>query len=146
MGIARLTLILAAIVGCVAAADRPNVIYILCDDLGYGDVACLNPAGKIATPNFDRIAREGMIFTDAHSGSAVCTPTRYGVLTGRYAWRTSLKSGVLGGLSPRLIEDNRMTVATLFKTQGYHTATIGKWHLGMDWAKKGSGDVATLNV
>jgi arylsulfatase A len=141
-----LLLLLVTFVVCVAAADRPNVIYILCDDLGYGDVACLNPASKIATPNFDRVAREGMIFTDAHSGSAVCTPTRYGVLTGRYAWRTRLKSGVLGGLSPRLIEDNRMTVASLFKAHGYHTAAIGKWHLGMDWAKKGTGDVATLNV
>lgn len=142
----RLLLLLATFVACAAAADRPNVIYILCDDLGYGDVACLNPAGKIATPNFDRVSREGMIFTDAHSGSAVCTPTRYGVLTGRYAWRTRLKNGVLGGLSPRLIEDNRMTVAMLFKAQGYHTAAIGKWHLGMDWAKKGTGDVAALNV
>src|SRR5690349_3230097 len=103
----RFLVLLFTFVACAAAADRPNVIYILCDDLGYGDVACLNPASKIATPNFDRVAREGMVFTDAHSGSAVCTPTRYGLLTGRYAWRTSLKSGVLGGLSPRLIEDNR---------------------------------------
>jgi arylsulfatase A len=146
MGIARLILILATSTACAFAADRPNVIYILCDDLGYGDVACLNPAGKIPTPSFDRVAREGMVFTDAHSGSAVCTPTRYGVLTGRYAWRTSLKNGVLGGLSPRLIEDNRLTVASLFKAQGYHTAAIGKWHLGMDWARKANGDVAKLTI
>ena len=126
------------------AADRPNIVYILCDDLGYGDVACLNPAGKIKTPHMDRIAREGMIFTDAHSGSSVCTPTRYGVLTGRYAWRSKLKNGVLGGLSPRLIEPGRMTVADLLKAQGYHTAAIGKWHLGMDWAKK--GEVSELNI
>jgi arylsulfatase A len=128
------------------AADRPNIVYILCDDLGYGDVSCLNPAGKIKTPHMDRVAREGMIFTDAHSGSAVCTPTRYGVLTGRYAWRSRLKNGVLGGLSPRLIEPDRLTVAALLKNQGYHTAAIGKWHLGMDWAKKGAGNVSELGI
>ncbi len=129
-----------------SAAERPNIVYILCDDLGYGDVSCLNPQGKIRTPHMDRVAREGMIFTDAHSGSSVCTPTRYGVLTGRYAWRTKLKSGVLGGLSPRLIEQGRMTVTDLLKAQGYHTAAIGKWHLGMDWAKQGAGEVAALNI
>jgi hypothetical protein len=97
------------------AADKPNIIYVLCDDLGYGDVSCLNPSGKIKTPHMDRLAREGMIFTDAHSGSSVCTPTRYGVVTGRYAWRTKLQSGVLGGLSPRLIEQGRTTVADFLK-------------------------------
>jgi arylsulfatase A len=130
----------------LCAAERPNFVYILCDDLGYGDVACLNPAGKIATPHMDRVAREGMIFTDAHSGSAVCTPTRYGILTGRYAWRSRLKNGVLGGLSPRLIEPGRLTVASMLKAQGYHTAAIGKWHLGMDWARKGSGEVNATGV
>ena len=128
------------------AAQRPNVVYVLCDDLGYGDVSCLNPKGKIPTPHMDRVAREGIIFTDAHSGSAVCTPTRYGIITGRYAWRSALKNGVLGGLSPRLIEPGRMTVASMLKAQGYHTAAIGKWHLGMDWAKRGSGDVNALGV
>ena len=90
---------------------RPNVVFILCDDLGYGDVACNNPQGKIPTPCVDRLAREGMRFTDAHTTSSVCTPTRYGVLTGRYNWRSRLQSGVLGGLSPRLIEPGRLTVA-----------------------------------
>ncbi len=127
-------------------AAKPNIVYILCDDLGYGDVSALNPQGKIRTPHLDRVAREGMIFTDAHSGSSVCSPTRYGVLTGRYAWRTKLKSGVLGGLSPRLIEQGRMTVADVLKAQGYHTAAIGKWHLGMDWAKKGTGEVSALTI
>jgi arylsulfatase A-like enzyme len=136
--------VLAATVA--SAADKPNIVFILCDDLGYGDVSCLNPDGKIKTPNMDRIAREGMLFTDAHSGSAVCTPTRYGVITGRYAWRSPLKNGVLGGLSPRLIEQGRMTVASMLKSQGYHTAAIGKWHLGMDWVKKGTGDVNVLGV
>ena len=139
-----IVLLAAALRG--SAADRPNILYILCDDLGYGDVACLNPNGKIKTPHMDRLAREGMTFTDAHSGSAVCTPTRYGVLTGRYAWRSRLKSAVLGGLSPRLIEPGRMTVASMLKAQGYHTAAIGKWHLGMDWARKGSGEVAELSI
>ncbi len=130
--------------GELVAAERPNLVYILCDDLGYGDVQCLNPEGKIATPHMDRVGREGMIFTDAHSGSAVCTPTRYGVMTGRYAWRSKLQSGVLGGLSPRLIEPARKTVAAFLKQAGYHTACIGKWHLGMDWVKK--GEVNELNI
>mgnify|MGYP001450467806 CR=1 FL=1 len=143
----KLSLFLFALaVSAAVAADRPNIVYVLCDDLGYGDVSVLNPAGKIKTPHMDRVAREGLIFTDAHSGSAVCTPTRYGVLTGRYAWRSKLKSGVLGGLSPRLIEPGRLTVAALLKAQGYHTAAIGKWHLGMDWAKKGAGGVKPSSV
>src|SRR6266566_6319715 len=91
-------------------ARPPNIVYILADDLGYGDVRCMNPEGKIATPRIDRLAGQGMIFSDAHSGSAVCTPTRYGILTGRYAWRSPLARGVLGGYSPRLIEDARLTV------------------------------------
>ncbi len=111
----------------------PNIVVILCDDLGYGDVACLNPKGKIPTPNLDKIAREGMTFTDAHSGSAVCSPTRYGILTGRYAWRGRLKKGVLGGLSPRLIEPGRLSIAQMLKDRGYQTAALGKWHVGMDW-------------
>ena len=103
-----LALLMAAPLSLSRAAerkpDKPNIVYILADDLGYGDVQCLNPQrGKIKTPNLDRLAREGMAFTDAHSGSSVCTPTRYGILTGRYAWRTRLQSGVLGGLSAPLI-------------------------------------------
>ena len=129
-----------------ASAANPNIIYILCDDLGYGDVKCLNENGKIATPNMDRLAAAGMIFTDAHSGSAVCSPTRYGIMTGRYSWRSPLQSGVLGGLSPRLIEPGRMTVASLLKQHGYATACIGKWHLGMDWVKLPGKDVSELSV
>ena len=119
-----------------AAADKPNIVFILCDDLGYGDVACNNPEGKIHTPHIDRLAAEGMRFTDAHSTSSVCTPTRYSVLTGRYNWRSRLQNGVLGGLSPRLIEPGRLTVAGLLRENGYHTACIGKWHLGMNWPLK----------
>lgn len=118
------------------AETRPNIVYILADDLGYGDVGAFNPQGKIKTPNMDQLAREGMKFTDAHSGSAVCTPTRYGVLTGRYAWRTRLQTGVCWGYSLPLIDTRRMTVATLLKQQGYQTGCVGKWHLGLEWTRK----------
>jgi arylsulfatase A-like enzyme len=130
--------LLASITGARAAGApaRPNIVYILADDLGYGDVKCLNPAGKIATPNLDRLASAGMIFTDAHSGSSVCTPTRYGILTGRYAWRSRLQSGVQGGLSPRLIEPGRLTVPALLRRAGYRTAAVGKWHIGMNWPRR----------
>lgn len=113
-------------------AEKPNIVYILADDFGYGDVQCLNPKrGKIATPHLDKLASQGMTFTDAHSGSSVCTPTRYGLLTGRYAWRTRLQAGVLdGGNDEPLIAADRITVAGLLKAQGYSTACIGKWHLG----------------
>lgn len=125
--------------------SKPNIIYILADDLGYGDVAILNPESKIPTPNLDQLAKEGMIFTDAHTSSSVCTPTRYGILTGRYNWRSELKQSVLTGKSKALIDINRSTVASLLKNQGYHTAFIGKWHLGWNWTmidsldKGGSG-------
>jgi len=115
-------------------AKLPNIVYILCDDLGYGDVKALNPQGKIPTPNIDRLAGAGMIFTDAHSGSSVCTPTRYGIMTGRYCWRTRVQKGVLEGYSQRLIVPGRPTVASLLKQSGYSTACFGKWHLGFDWA------------
>jgi len=126
-----------------AATDtyRPNIVYILTDDLGYGDVSSLNPFGKIKTPRIDRFATEGMTFTEAHSTSAVCTPSRYSILTGRYNWRSKLKSGVLGGFSKPLIEEDRLTVAEMLQTNGYQTAYIGKWHLGLDWARKGGPTV-----
>ncbi len=121
----------------VSEAERlPNIVYILADDMGYGDPQCNNDQSKIPTPNMDRLAREGMSFSDAHSPSAVCTPTRYGLLTGRYCWRTCLKSGVLWGYSPNLIEPGRMTVASLLKKHGYATGGVGKWHLGLGTAEK----------
>lgn len=127
-----------------ADTDKPNIVYILCDDLGYGDVRCLNPQhGKIATPQMDRMAEQGMIFTDAHSSSSVCTPTRYGILTGRYNWRTHLQSGVLKGYDPALIAKDRMTVATLLKQEGYVTGMIGKWHLGMGIEEKNPSPIIT---
>ena len=119
-----------------AGDTKPNIVFILADDLGYGDVSCYNEDGKIGTPHIDRLAANGIRFTDAHSGSSVCTPTRYGFLTGRYAWRSRLKRSVLNGVSPPLIEKGRMTVASLLKSQGYHTAMIGKWHLGWDYQFK----------
>ncbi|MCK0156293.1 arylsulfatase [Cellulophaga sp. F20128] len=113
---------------------QPNIIYVLADDLGYGDIKAFNPNGKISTPYLDQLAADGIKFTDAHTSSAVCTPTRYGILTGRYNWRSRLKSGVLSGVSKALIPNSRTTVASLLKKNGYHTGFIGKWHLGWDWA------------
>ena len=113
--------------------QSPNIIYILADDLGYGDLECFNPEGKVPTPNLNQMASNGIKFTDAHTSSAVCTPTRYGILTGRYNWRTPLKSFVLGGYSNALIKQERTTIAEMLKTQGYNTAFVGKWHLGWDW-------------
>ncbi len=121
----------------VAAAPttaRPNIVVILADDLGYGDPHCYNPArGKILTPHMDRLAREGMMFTDAHASSAACSPSRYTLLTGRYHWRTRLQSGIVGLWERPLIAPDRLTIAGLAKQQGYRTAAIGKWHLGWDW-------------
>ena len=128
--------IVVACLTCISnlqAEEHPNIIFILADDQGFGDVSALNADSKIPTPNIDRIAAEGMIFEDGHSSSSVCTPTRYSVLTGRYHWRTHLQKGVLGGFSRPLISSGRLTVASLLKDHGYATACIGKWHLGMDW-------------
>ena len=114
------------------AQTKPNILVILADDLGYGDVQCNNPErGKIATPHIDKLAAQGMRFTDGHSSSGVCTPSRYSILTGRYHWRTPLQRSVLGGMSKPLIAPGRLTLAGLVKEHGYDTACIGKWHLGM---------------
>jgi arylsulfatase A len=115
----------------VPAQDLPNVVLVLADDLGYGDVHAFNPESAIPTPAFDSLAQGGMMFTDAHSPSGVCTPTRYGVLTGTYCWRSRLKSGVLGGYSPPLLDPGQPTLGTLLGGAGYRTAAVGKWHLGM---------------
>jgi len=120
--------------------DRlPNIVFIMADDMGYGDVGCYNAESRIPTPNMDRLAAEGIRFTDAHSCSSVCTPSRYGVLTGRDCWRSVLPSEVLFNYEPPLIERERLTVASLLTAHGYHTACIGKWHLGLEWGvKKGA--------
>jgi hypothetical protein len=117
-----------------AAQQNPNVIFILADDMGYGDVSCLNSNSKISTPNIDKLAREGKTFIDAHSPASLCTPTRYAILTGRYGWRSSLKKGVLKHYDPPLIEEGRFTIGQLFKENNYNTACIGKWHLGWEWS------------
>jgi arylsulfatase A-like enzyme len=114
---------------------NPNIVVIMTDDQGYGDLGCYNVETRIPTPNMDRLAREGVRFTDAHSPSAVCSPTRYGLLTGRYCWRTWLKRGVVGGYTPPLIEPERMTVASLLKGRGYATGFFGKWHMGLGWTR-----------
>jgi arylsulfatase A-like enzyme len=133
-----LAAVAAGVMGRPAAGKAPNIVFVLADDLGYGDIRCLNPAhGKIATPHADRLAGQGMVFTDAHSGSAICTPTRYGILTGRYAWRTRLQAGVLGPYDPPLIAADRLTVPKLLAANGYQTACIGKWHLGWNWPRRG---------
>ncbi len=112
---------------------KPHIVYILADDMGYGDPGCQNPQSKIPTPHLDALASQGIRFTDAHSPAAVCTPTRYGILTGRYCWRTRLTKSVLWPWDPPLIEADRLTVPKLLKKHGYRTACIGKWHLGWDW-------------
>ena len=129
------------ILSIIANGQKPNIIYILTDDLGYGDVSAYNNKSKIATPWIDALAKEAMLFTDAHSNSSVCTPTRYGILTGQYAWRTSLKNGVLWSYDKPLITPNQLTVAQLLKNNGYQTACIGKWHLGLDWAQQKNGEI-----
>jgi len=116
----------------------PNIVYILADDLGFGDVSVNNPAGKINTPHIDGLAKAGMRFTDAHTTSSVCTPSRYSILTGRYPWRSRLPKGVLRGYSRTLIDEGLPTIGTLLQASNYHTAVVGKWHLGLDWVPKGA--------
>ena len=126
----RLAVLLLAAAALEAA---PNFVVLLADDLGYGDVGVYNPRSKIPTPNLDRLAGQGIRFTDAHTPSGVCSPTRYALLTGRYAWRTRLKSGVLNGGSAPLIAADRLTLAGMLRERGYETGIVGKWHLGFDW-------------
>ncbi|TLX78130.1 arylsulfatase [Labilibacter sediminis] len=111
----------------------PNIVFILADDLGYGDVSCLNENSKVQTPNIDKLASEGVLFTDAHANAAVCTPSRYGILTGRYAWRSRLRHSVLMPWEAPLIEDSIATLPEMLKANGYYTACVGKWHLGWQW-------------
>jgi len=117
-----------------AEDGHPNIVIILADDFGVGDIQAHYPDNKIATPHLDRLVRQGMSFTDAHSPSAVCSPTRYGLLAGRYAWRTRLQEWVIAAYEPPLITGDRPTLPGLLKQHGYHTACIGKWHLGWEWS------------
>ena len=148
IGIKKIGLLLLVICGTIGCENMekesekqmktPNIVYILADDLGYGDIGAFNSEGKIQTPNIDKLASDGLKFTDAHTSSAVCTPTRYGILTGRYNWRSPIKNGVLTGKSKALIPNTRTTVASFLKNNGYKTGFVGKWHLGWDWAIKDS--------
>ncbi|MCA8997665.1 MAG: arylsulfatase [Planctomycetaceae bacterium] len=117
----------------LSAADRPNIVIILADDFGVGDIQAHYPDNKIPTPHLDRLVREGMSFRDAHSSSAVCSPTRYGLLTGRYNWRTRLQEWVIAAYEPPLIAEGRPTLPSFLRDHGYHTACVGKWHLGWNW-------------
>lgn len=143
------TLLLFAL-SLVRAADGgtalPNFVIVLADDMGWGDPQCYQADSKIPTPHIDRLAKEGIRFTDAHSPSSVCTPTRYGLLTGRYAWRTRMKSGVLDGFDPPLVRESEDTIATLLKRAGYQTHCIGKWHLGMQWTAKNGSPIRDRDV
>ena len=137
-GLVLASLVLGSLTACsdpvissTAVEPLPNIVLILADDMGLGDVGAYNAASKVPTPDLDTLAASGMRFTDAHSPSAVCTPTRYGLLTGRYSWRTSMKNGVLNGYSPLLIDPARSTIASMLREKGYATAAIGKWHLGL---------------
>ena len=123
-----------------ALAATPNFVVILADDLGFGDVSYLNPESRILTPNLDALARDGIAFTDAHTPSGVCTPTRYGLLTGRYAWRTHLKRGVLDGYGEPLLAPGRANIGSFLRSSGYRTAVVGKWHLGLGFVRTASGD------
>jgi len=134
--VSLLSTVVAPCLGQKMPKQRPNIIYILADDLGYGDVSANYPQGKITTPNIDRLASEGMRFTDAHASAAVSTPSRYGILTGSYSWRSKLPVGAISGLGRSLLDSSKYTVASLLKEKGYATAVIGKWHLGLNWQLK----------
>ncbi|MDR3062334.1 MAG: arylsulfatase [Dysgonamonadaceae bacterium] len=133
-------LALFSVLESTAQNTKPNILLILADDLGYGDVSALNENSKIKTPAIDQLSKNGIRFTDAHSNSSVSTPSRYGILTGRYAFRTLLKQSVLNGFSEPLIAPERSTLASMLSKEGYITACIGKWHLGWEWAKKENCD------
>jgi len=131
-----LLFVLMGLISCsVKTTDYPNIVIILADDMGYGDVQSFNPDSEIPTPNLNELSQEGLMFTDAHTPSSICTPTRYGLLTGRYCWRSSLKRGVLKGYDLPLIEEDRITIADYLKEKGYRTGIVGKWHLGLGFQK-----------
>tara|TARA_R110000850_G_scaffold157126_2_gene281289 strand:+ start:2031 stop:3539 length:1509 start_codon:yes stop_codon:yes gene_type:complete len=122
--------------GAAEGGEKPNIIIVFADDMGFGDVSCYHPESRISTPNMDRLAAEGIRFTDAHSADSVCTPSRYGLMTGRYCWRTPLKRTVLFNWEPPLIKAGRTTMASLLKRAGYRTFLSGKWHLGLGFTAK----------
>jgi arylsulfatase A-like enzyme len=128
-----------------ATASQPNIVLIMADDMGIDSVQALNKKSQIPTPNLDRLLGQGVHLSDAHSGSSVCSPTRYGVLTGRYSWRSRLKKGIVCQWERPLIEEDRLALPSMLKNKGYNTACIGKWHLGWNWPKKGGGFAENMN-
>ncbi len=143
------TIIIILILGltnCGTEKPYPNIIFILADDLGYGDLRCYNEDSKISTPNIDKLASGGIMFTDAHTPSTVCSPTRYALLTGRYAWREPrLVRGVLGMEDTPVIDIERLTIADMLKKSGYQTAAVGKWHLGLEWQLLDTGESISVS-
>lgn len=134
-----ISLLLLLITSCLSVrgqGEMPNILFILADDLGYGDVGCYNPESKVPTPHLDRMASQGMLFTDAHSPSTVCTPTRYSILTGRMAFRTGMRGVFTGAGGPCMIEEERLTLGGMLQQRGYETALFGKWHVGMTFFDK----------
>lgn len=134
-------LLSASTVSCFSAAEKqetskPNFVYFFCDDLGIGDVGCYNPNSQIQTPNIDKLAAGGMVFTDAHVSAAMCTPSRYNLMTGQYRWRSPMGSGMIWSYGPPLFPKERLSVAQMLHNNGYHTDMVGKWNLGMDWTFK----------
>lgn len=123
--------LLFLLAGCEASAERPNVVIIYADDMGWGDVSYQHPSSKISTPNIDRLAAEGIHFTDGHSSSGICTPSRFAMLTGQHHWRRF--HDIVNAFGPTVFEPHDFTIAKLFGERGYRTACIGKWHLGWDW-------------
>jgi arylsulfatase A len=143
-GVAGVAVSTTGVAWSARAKGKPNIVLILADDMGIDSVSALNDKCGIPTPHLNALLKQGMHFSDAHSGSAVCSPTRYGVLTGRYSWRSSLKRGIVGKWKPPLIEKDRLTLPQMLKNTGYNTACIGKWHLGWNWPKKGGGFTTNL--
>jgi len=136
MSIIRLLIVLFICTAGAVYAEKPNILVILADDLGYGDVGCYNSHSQVPTPNLDRMAHQGMLFTDAHSPSTVCTPTRYSLLTGRMAFRNGMRGVFTGVGGPCLIEEGRLTIGDMLKSVGYATTMFGKWHVGMTFQDK----------
>jgi arylsulfatase A len=128
-----------------SSLSQPNIVFIFADDMGYGDISALNAESKIHTPALDALIQDGMVFTNAHASASVCTPSRYGLLTGRYAFRSPKAAYGIWGFSPVVIESERETLATLLKREGYTTGVAGKWHLGVDWQTK-DGKAAALDA
>jgi arylsulfatase A-like enzyme len=140
-------LYLALLIPARAASTKPNIVVILTDDLGYGDVACYNPVAKVATPHLDQLARQGMRFMDAHAPATVCTPSRYSIMTGRMCFRTGYRGGVFEGVGgPSLIEKDRLTLPQMLRDQGYATACVGKWHIGMTFFTRDGAPVREAKV